>query len=583
MVHRGRTVLGADGGLLAAYGAGGRAGKQAKGWSARSFWRRRSTGRSGKRRELITTRICPWPGQRQRWAPWWFLSVFSTLPVVAATPAAHAVNYVVNSLGDSVANDGVCTLREAIQEANNSADTDCPGLPSSADDRITFSVNGTIALAATLPDIVLSYLAGKLTIDGGGTVTISGSLFLRVMSVMPGADLELRNLTIANGHSEVGAILNGGTLTVANSSFSGNSGVTGGAISNFSQAVLTVRDSVFSGNSAVSSGGAIYNLGQARVVNSMFSGNRAASGGGIENAGGTLMVSHSTFSGNTASGSSAGDSGGAIRNFGTLSIVNSTFSGNAAERDGGGIANWNAARIVCSTLSGNSARQRGGGIYNARIQLQPGGIRMVLDNTIVAGSTSGGDCVNLDTLIGSHNLIEDRANACGLTNGVNGNIIGMDPRLSSLTGNPAYFPLEPGSPAIDAGDNATCAGEPVNNDSQNGVTRPRDGNGDGSSICDIGAYEAPGAGGPAPTSTPSATATPVPAPPTPTSRATPTTRCIGDCNGDGGVTIEEIIGMVNVALGSTNVSTCRSGDANGDGEITVDEIVAAVNRALTGC
>jgi hypothetical protein len=41
--------------------------------------------------------------------------------------------------------------------------------------------------------------------------------------------------------------------------------------------------------------------------------------------------------------------------------------------------------------------------------------------------------------------------------------------------------------------------------------------------------------------------------------------------------------MVNVALGNSTVSTCRFGDANGDGKITVDEILQAVTNALYGC
>lgn len=63
----------------------------------------------------------------------------------------------------------------------------------------------------------------------------------------------------------------------------------------------------------------------------------------------------------------------------------------------------------------------------------------------------------------------------------------------------------------------------------------------------------------------------------------PGTLCTGDCSGDGVVTIDEIVTMVNVAMGITNVSACRAGDANRDGEITVDEIIAAVNKALNGC
>ena len=59
--------------------------------------------------------------------------------------------------------------------------------------------------------------------------------------------------------------------------------------------------------------------------------------------------------------------------------------------------------------------------------------------------------------------------------------------------------------------------------------------------------------------------------------------CCGDCNGDGQVTVDEILTMVNIALGDTPVTTCEPGDANHDGQITVDEILAAVNQALNGC
>lgn len=59
--------------------------------------------------------------------------------------------------------------------------------------------------------------------------------------------------------------------------------------------------------------------------------------------------------------------------------------------------------------------------------------------------------------------------------------------------------------------------------------------------------------------------------------------CSGDCNGDGEVTVNELITMVNVALGTSAASACTAGDANSDGEITVNEIVAGVNRALSGC
>ena len=41
--------------------------------------------------------------------------------------------------------------------------------------------------------------------------------------------------------------------------------------------------------------------------------------------------------------------------------------------------------------------------------------------------------------------------------------------------------------------------------------------------------------------------------------------------------------MVNITLGNEGVGDCRAGDANGDGQITINEVIAAVNNALTGC
>ncbi|GIW45157.1 MAG: hypothetical protein KatS3mg077_2439 [Candidatus Binatia bacterium] len=60
-------------------------------------------------------------------------------------------------------------------------------------------------------------------------------------------------------------------------------------------------------------------------------------------------------------------------------------------------------------------------------------------------------------------------------------------------------------------------------------------------------------------------------------------QCVGDCNSDGEVTVDEIVTMVNVALGNREVSACAVGDRNGDGDITVDEIIAAVNNLLGSC
>jgi hypothetical protein len=59
--------------------------------------------------------------------------------------------------------------------------------------------------------------------------------------------------------------------------------------------------------------------------------------------------------------------------------------------------------------------------------------------------------------------------------------------------------------------------------------------------------------------------------------------CVGDCGGDGAVTVNELLVMVNVALGTADVSQCAAGDTNGDGTITINEILTAVNNALGSC
>jgi len=58
--------------------------------------------------------------------------------------------------------------------------------------------------------------------------------------------------------------------------------------------------------------------------------------------------------------------------------------------------------------------------------------------------------------------------------------------------------------------------------------------------------------------------------------------CVGDCDGRDGVAVNEILKMVNIALGDPPAS-CLAGDANHDGQVTVNEILAAVNNALDGC
>ncbi len=58
--------------------------------------------------------------------------------------------------------------------------------------------------------------------------------------------------------------------------------------------------------------------------------------------------------------------------------------------------------------------------------------------------------------------------------------------------------------------------------------------------------------------------------------------CPGDCDGDGTVSIAELIRGVNLALGSTD-EACSAFDLDGNGSVAVNELIAAVRAALDGC
>lgn len=78
---------------------------------------------------------------------------------------------------------------------------------------------------------------------------------------------------------------------------------------------------------------------------------------------------------------------------------------------------------------------------------------------------------------------------------------------------------------------------------------------------------------------------------TPTPTVTPTPSivptlpfvCVGDCDGHGSVTINEILEMVEIALGNAVLTLCPAGDADGNGQISVDEVLKAVSNALDDC
>jgi len=59
--------------------------------------------------------------------------------------------------------------------------------------------------------------------------------------------------------------------------------------------------------------------------------------------------------------------------------------------------------------------------------------------------------------------------------------------------------------------------------------------------------------------------------------------CVGDCNGDGVVTVNELVVGVNIANGNAAIAACPAFDVIQDGTVTINELILAVNNLLFGC
>jgi hypothetical protein len=392
---------------------------------------------------------------------------------LATASGAFATTIIVNSTADPGAS-GICALRDAITAANTRATTNgC--VAGTGTDTVRFSMTGKIALASTLPAIAgnLSIIGAPvspgITIDGGGRG--SGA---QIMIVNSGAAVTLQFLTLVNGFNVVfggGAVANNGTLTIANSTFSGNDAAeaVGGAI--YNTGTLTVTNSTFSANFVEADfsgmGGAIYNTGMLSITNSTFSDNQAAF--------------------------SVGGTGGAIDNDGTLTIANSTFWGNAAPFDSGGAINSTGTLTVTnSTFSANVAGAALDSVGNGAISFYAGSVR----GSILADN-SGGNCSGRPTDVG-YNISDDTT--CGFSGtGAMGQKLGdgvnplLDPKGLQNNGGPTQtIALQSTSPAVDAIPFASCTDQAtpphqLKND-QRGKPRPDPADG-ATGPCDVGAYE----------------------------------------------------------------------------------------------
>ena len=363
------------------------------------------------------------------------------LPVRSARAAAILV---VTTTADTVAVDGNCSLREAIQAANTKTTVnECTHDGSAGADTINLGVTGTISLTGVLSDLNTS-----LNIVGPGATSLTirrdtGGDY-RLLTILSGAQVSITGVTLANGHMP--GYLNGGAIN--------NAGI------------LTVTAIVFDGNSTTESGGALENSGTLSVSQSTFVNNHADYyGGGIHVSSGAVTVTASTFTSNTS-----GFDGGALQlEGGKLLVLDSTLSKNTTPYSGGGAAGY--ITLINSTIVYNTAGPSSGGVDS----------NVTLGNSIVYSNSAhfNKDLSGFTSL--GHNLI---GNSYGVYGNVPSDLLGVNPLIGplALNGNSAFGPLSyallPGSPAINAGSNALCPAL-----DQRGVARPQGG------ACDIGAVE----------------------------------------------------------------------------------------------
>lgn len=304
----------------------------------------------------------------------------------------------------------------------------------------------------------------------------------------------------------------------------------GGAIRSYGISTTVAINSGIFQNNLANLGGAISSYGSGPFGNigvtidlsrTVFYENTAGSGGALfQNVGTAVDIAQSAFISNTAilNGGALhtfGDGSGANAGLVLSNIINSTFSHNQANSHGGAIYGFgmnNSIFLKNVTIAYNIADSNHDGTGDGGGLAVDNGASISLENSLIANNIDNGnespDCVTQIATGGGvvtsweNNLI-GKIDGCDNFNTPDfndGDLIGtidepIDPVLYALTGTLPHHPLGVGSPAIDSGSDlpphpsvghAGCS--PVD---QLGTTRPVDGNGDGTAICDIGAIEAP--------------------------------------------------------------------------------------------
>lgn len=322
--------------------------------------------------------------------------------------SVEAATITVDDAGDNdTAGDQTCTLREAINNANevSGADTtggDCATGDGGAADVIVFAAS-LVASTITLNGTTLPVITEALTIIGPTAgdpsgITVSGNDVSRILDALGAAPsafvLELSSVTLTGG-SEMAQGQRGSAARVRN-------------------ADLLIRNGLVTNNSTAgqnANGGALFvGDGNALLEDTTVSGNSTsgqnACGGGLGVEDGNGMLLRSTLSGNSTFGQNA-DGGAMAVLRGDATLVDSTLSGNStatpmSNAKGGGLyVNEGNVVLQNSTVSGNTTVGEdadGGGVA-----LEDGNLTMtnstVSGNTIAGTSADGGGVYVRDTLV----------------------------------------------------------------------------------------------------------------------------------------------------------------------------------------
>ena len=248
-------------------------------------------------------------------------------------------------------------------------------------------------------------------------------------------------------------------------------------------------------------GGGISNNGTLTILDSTISGNTASSeGAGIYNPGGPVLVVNSTIANNVTGPS--GDGGSAVMNQAQLTVINSTISGNSLTTNfpvppsgfAGGIYSTSSTAGVAVTLTNSLIA---GNTFTDNNNNAP--ITSESDFVDQSGNSSGSymgtptSGTYTDGAIGGSHMGSDADNIVGRSynnqtyalSGILTTASGGGPALTDNGGHTQTIAPSANSPAIDHGDNNTCQAAPVSGVDQRGVTRPQPADGS----CDIGAVE----------------------------------------------------------------------------------------------